>query len=177
MENNDIKTVAAVDAALAPEDNTVTLSTGVVLRGKQAAPLVLVKIMSAYPRPKIPVYMNKTMGREVENPDDPDYQERVQAWKMDSTNATLNALIILGTELVSKPKKMEGPEDDGWLEEYRVLGVPMTPENKTWRYLTWITYKAAPTTGDLDLIKEVVGRLSGIPEAKVDAAETFPGSD
>lgn len=176
MSNGDveIKTVEAVENAKQKEDNAITLSTGVVLKGKQVPPLLLIKIITSSPRPKVPVYMDKNMGREMENPDDPDYQERVKAWKMEQSNMTLNALILLGTELVSVPKKFPGPDEKDWMEEYQLLGIPMLPENKSWRYLTWLTYKAAPGSDDLDKIKEVVGRLSGIPESKVDAAEQFP---
>jgi hypothetical protein len=174
---NEMKTAVAVEVATTPEDDTITLSTGVVLRGKQAPPLVLVKVMAAFPRPKPPTWKDPKMGREMENPDDPEYLDRVKAWQIESSNATLNALVLLGTELVSKPKKMPGPMDDTWLEDYELLGVPMNPGNKNWRYLTWMTFKAALTTEDLDKIKEVVGRLSGVPEKAVAAAETFPGSD
>jgi len=173
---DDMEVVKAVEDAQIPRGNTITLSTGVVLRGKQVPPLVLIKIMAAFPRPKIPTWISPTMGREMENPDDPDYIDRVKSWKIESASITLTALILLGTELVSIPKKISGPDGKEWLEEYQVLGIPMSPENKNWRYLTWITFKAAPTVGDLDLIKEVVGRLSGISEAKVEAAEQFPGS-
>lgn len=175
--NGDLKSIKAIEKAETKEDNTITLSTGVVLRGKQVPPLVLVKIMASYGRPKVPTYNSKEMGREVENPDDPDYIDRVKAWKIELSNSTLNALIVLGTELVKVPKKFPGPESNDWLDEYALLGVPMRPEIKAWRYLTWITMKAAPETNDLDLIKEVVGRLSGVPESKVEAAESFPDGD
>jgi len=174
MSNADIKSVKAVENAQKPEDNTITLSTGVVLRGKQVPPLILLKIMASYPRPKIPTYMSQEMGREMENPEDPDYIDRVKSWKVELSNSTLNALIILGTELVKAPKGMSGPEKNDWLDEYKLLGVPVFDKNSMWRYLTWVTLKAAPDTNDLNLIKEVVGGLSGIPESKVDAADEFP---
>jgi hypothetical protein len=174
---DEIKSVKAIESAKNPEDDTITLSTGVVLRGKQVPTLILVKLMAAFPRPKAPTWINPNMGREMENPDDPDYLERIKAWKVESSNVTLNALILLGTELVKVPKKMSGPDEDDWVDEYKLLGLPMYPENKSWRYLTWITFRAAPDLNDLNLLKEVVGRLSGIPENKVEAAETFPGSD
>jgi hypothetical protein len=139
--------------------------------------LILLKIMASYPRPKVPTWMSPEMGREVENPQDPDYIDRVKSWKVELSDSTLNALIILGTELVKMPKGMSGPEKNDWLDEYKLLGVPVFEGNKMWRYLTWITLKAAPDTNDLMLIKEVVGGLSGIPEAKVNAAEDFPEGD
>ena len=177
MVNTELASAKAADKAVAPEDHTITLSTGVVLRGKQVPPLLLVKMMAANPRPKVPVYMNKTMGREMENPDDPDYIDRIKSWKVETSNITINALLLLGTELVSFPKKMPGPDNDAWLEEYQLLGLPMFPGNKSWRYLTWLTYKAAPAASDLKVVKEVVGRLSGVPESSVASAEEFPGGN
>lgn len=171
----DMDAVKAVEKIKAPDDNTVTLSTGVVVRGKQAPQLHLVKVLSYLPRPKVPVWFNPNMGREMENPEDPDYIDRVKAWKTESGNLMLNALILLGTEIVSVPKKMPGPNSDDWIDEYKTLGMEIHPESKNWRYLTWFTFKAAPVAADLDVIKEVVGRLSGVPETKVDAAEQFPG--
>lgn len=174
---SDIKVASAVQGANTPEDDTITLSTGVVLRGKMVPSMLLIKIMANFPRPKPPVWTNPIMGREMENPDDPNFIESVKAWKMEMSNATLNVMILMGTELVRVPKGMSKPDDDVWLESYRLLGIPMYPANKHWRYLSWITFTAAPEMKDLDKIKEVVGRLSGVPESKVDAAESFPGSD
>lgn len=171
----DIAVALAADEAKKPQDHTITLSTGVVLRGKQAPPLTLVQVMASKPRPDPPTYMNEKMGRLMENPDDPVYIERLQAWQMENSNKMLNALILLGTELVSVPKKFPGPESNSWLEEYSLLEIPMFPSNESWRYLTWIKFKAAPEVTDLDRIKEIVGKLSGIKETDVRAAETFPG--
>lgn len=154
----------------------ITLSTGVVLRGKQAPPLILIKVMGRFPRPKVPVTFVKNMGREMENPDDPDYQSRVQSWNMEMSEALLSALIMLGTELVSKPANFPGPMDDEWLADYELLGLDMKPENRNWRYQTWVYFKAIATADDTTKIREVVGRLSGVSEASVQAAEDFPGS-
>lgn len=173
METED-RVVQAVEAAKA-EDNLIRLSTGVVLCGRAAPPLMLIKVMAAFPRPKPPVYFNATMGREVENPDDPDYIERVKANQTESSNAMLNALILLGTELVEVPKKFPKPSDDSWLEEYTEFGLPVKPEKRSWRYLTWVIFKAAPTKEDLDAIQKVVGRLSGVSEDAVHSAEEFSG--
>lgn len=173
----DTRVVRAVDDANKPQDNLIRLSSGVVLRGKQAAPMVLIEVMSAFPRPKPPTHFVEAMGREMENPDNPDYIERVKNWNTEQSNATLTALIISGTELVSLPDGMSGPDDKQWLEEYGLLGLQMLPDNKTWRYLRWVQYKAAPSAEDVKKLVEVVGRLSGVPEKAVKSAEDFPGGD
>lgn len=171
-------TVVEAVEDLDKKDNLIYLSTGVVLRGKPAPALSLIKIMARFPRPKVPTYHNKTLGREMENPDDPDYQERVQAQKTESSSAMLNALILMGTEIESVPKKFPKPESDDWLDEYRVLGLgDEQADNKHWRYLNWVIFKAAPTADDMQAIQKAVGKLSGVPESAVQDAEEFPGGE
>jgi len=137
--------------------------------------LALVKVMAAFPRPKPPMYKNNVLGREIENPDDPDYLERVQAHKNESAAAMINALILLGTEVESTPKGFQKHTDNDWVDEFRVLGMPTNEDNPRWRYLNWVTFKAALTTDDMNEIQRVVGRLSGVPESAVKSAEEFPG--
>lgn len=187
-----IKVVDAVEEAQKIPDNEIRLSTGVVLRAKKANPLVMIRVMSAFPRPKPPTWISPKMGREMENPDDPEYRAQLQSWQMESGSALLNAMILLGTELVSVPKDFPGPhptkkkgnnngqqelEWPEWIEEYEFLGIPMHASNQSWRYLTWVMFKAASNEKDFDLIKEKVGRLSGISEEAVKSAEDFPGSE
>lgn len=179
MEQNvEDRVIQAMTEANKPQDNLITLSTGVVLRGKQCPPLTLMAIMSAFPRPKPPTWHNPTMGnREMENPDDPDYQQRVKSWETEQSTVMLAAMITTGTELVSLPANVKGPDDPAWIDEYSLLGLTMQPENKAWRYLRWVQFKAALSADDIKKIMTVVGRLSGVPESAAKSAEVFPGSD
>ena len=175
MPGEDEKILEVLEKAQEPADNKITLSTGVVLLGKKANPLILLEVIAAFPRPQPPMWFNKTMGREMENPDDPDYLARVQAWERELSSTTLTAFIQLGTELVSVPKGFPKPSDDTWLEEYELLGLPMRPQNQAWRYLKWVKFKAVADEEDLEKIRDVVGRLSGVSNQAVETAETFPG--
>jgi hypothetical protein len=175
-KNRDLETAQAIDRATKPQDDIITLSSGVVLRGKQANPLILVQVMAAFPRPEPPVQFIQVMGREVENPDDPDYIERLQAWKMEFADRMVTAMIALGTEFVSAPKGLSQPEKNDWLDDFSVLGLKMFPENKSWRYMTWVKFKAVRDETDMQAIQELVGRLSGVRESAVKSAENFPGS-
>jgi hypothetical protein len=199
QSNKVDRTVAkALDVAGEAEDNFIRLSTGVVLEAMQANPNVLIRIMTAQPRPEPPVYFNKTMGREMENPDDPDYIKRVQAWEMNYNSGMLNALIGLGTKLHTLPKGMEGPYpktakriqkvngketiveeeiEPQWVRDYASLGLPIIHGSPSWYYITWVLFKAAVTDKDTNAIGEKVKRLSGVREADVKAAESFPESD
>lgn len=166
-----------IDASGQRNDNTLTLSTGVVLRAKQASPSIMIRVMTARERPQPPMVFMQAMGREMENPDDPDYIARVQAWEMNYNNSMLNALIGLGTELVAKPRNVAGPSDKAWIEDYKALGLPIQPESPAWRYITWVMFVAAPLDTDIAMIGEKVKGLSGVREADVQSAETFPRSD
>jgi hypothetical protein len=167
----------AIDTASVPESNEIKLSTGVILKAKQANPNVLIRIMTSVPRPKPPTYFDEMMGREMENIDHPDYKARVEAWEMEYNNGMLNALVGLGTELVSKPKNMPGPDDTDWIADYKILGLPVVPDSKAWRYITWVLFMAAVTDKDVGLIAEKVKGMSGVKEADVKSAETFPDGD
>jgi hypothetical protein len=178
VTDTDKNIAKAIDSANGEaDDHLIRLSTGVILKAKQANPNVLIRIMTSQPRPLPPTYFNKAMGREMENPDDPDYKGRVDAWQMAYNNGMLNALVGLGTELVSKPKAMPGPQDDAWLKDYEALGLPVIRDSPAWRYITWVLFKAAVIDKDTTAIGEAVKQLSGVREADVKSAETFPGSD
>lgn len=176
-DKDDMETIRAIADAKKGTQNEITLSSGVVLRAMKANPITLIRVMTRNPRPKPPMVFMKSMGRDMENPDDPDYVERVKAWNMESSAQVLNALILLGTEFVSAPKGVQKPEDKLWLEKYRLLDMPMRPDDKFWRYLTWVTFVAATDEKDLEVIQDAVGKLSGIAEVDVKNAETFPGRD
>lgn len=167
----------AIDAVGEAEGNLIRLSTGVVLEAHQANPNVLIRIMTAQPRPTPPVYFSKEMGREMENPDDPDYIKRVQAWEMSYNSGMLNALVGLGTTLHSKPKGFPGPDDESWLKDYKALGLPVIADSPAWRYITWVLFKAAVIDKDTALIGEKVKKLSGVKEADVKSAESFSEGD
>lgn len=105
---------------------------------------------------------------------------------------TLTALILLGTEIHSIPKGMLGPdpvevtEGTGknkkkvvrdWLdEEYSVLGLPMRPDSKKWRYQAWVLTQACVTQDDIKKVQEVVSSMSGVTNTDMEAAKEFPGS-
>ncbi len=192
------RTLEAVRNAVKEEDNTITLSTGVKLRGKTVAPNILISAMAAFPRPKPPLWRDPNLGRMVENPDDPDYIKQVQSMESQQADVMLNIMIVYGTELDSVPngfsrpfpeeksgkkqkaeggrQKAEGGRPD-WLRKYALLGLPTFEEDRDWLYLTWVKTEAALKKEDNESIQKMVGKLSGVPERDVQAAETFSGSD
>lgn len=166
-----------LDAAGEEGKDYVVLSTGVELFVRQANPNILIRVMTAHKRPEPPMVLIDAIGKYVENSDDPDYIKRVKAWEMDYNSNMLNALVALGTSLKSKPKNVPAPESDEWLKDYRSLGLEAIPDSKAWRYTTWVMYVAAPVDQDIKTIGDAVRKLSGVREADVRDAETFPGSN
>lgn len=168
------------------ESAEIVLSTGVILLAKPANPTMLIRAMTSHRRPNPPTHFVEAMGREMENPDDPDYISRVKAWEMQYSSALLNVLIAQGTELKSVPEGMEGPhpvkvkkeeKNPVWIRDYQALGFPVIPDSPTWRYITWVMFKAAPTDKDIKLIQSKVQALSGVKEADVRDAENFPAGN
>lgn len=167
----------AMDTEKEPVDNLIRLSTGVVLRAKQANPNLLIRVMNKVRRPQPPLYFDKVMGREMENPNDPDYISRVEAWTMDYSGGMYNVLIGAGTELVSIPPGMEGPDGEKWIKDYQAFDLPSISDSPAWRYITWVMVKAAVIDKDMEAIGKKVKALSGVKEEDVQNATNFPPSN
>ena len=161
------------------DENLVTLSTGVVLRAKQANPLLLIKVMAQDPQPKPPLVTVPQMGnKEVENYEDPNYIERLENWKSRYSERLLNVMLGEGTEVVSVPKGVPKLDEDSWVEKLRIYDVDVTNKgNKDWRYINWVTTVACGDEKDLKKIQTLVQKLSGVSEEDVEQATSFPGSD
>jgi hypothetical protein len=157
---------------------SITLSTGVKLRIKQAALGILMKVMARYERPEVYTFYVEEEKRWFENPDHPDYIDAVKAYEAKTNDVLLNAIILLSTELDSKPKDMPGHMSNGWLELFEALDLEVKRDNKSWRYLNWVLMNAIVTQDDFALITEIA-ELSGIAlsEEAVEKAANFPGSD
>lgn len=173
LSGNDKVIARKLDEIKGEVDNLINLSSGVVLLARPANPLMLIRVMTAHPRPQPPTHFDQMMGREIENPDHPDYVKRVEQWQMEYNNSMLNALIGLGTQLHSKPKKLEGPDGNKWLSDYKSYGLPILPDSESWRYIAWVMSVAVKDDNDTKIIGDKVRQLSGVKEAEVESATTF----
>lgn len=161
------------------EDDTFTVSSGVVFRAKQVPMKIIMGVMAKYDRPEPPTMFEPGLGREVPNPDDPDYKRAIQVIDSKTTEAVMNVMVIYGTEIVKVPKGMSKPEDEDWLEMLEATGVGISEknrENKYWRYLNWFATVAAPNASDMVELMNNAGKLSGVSEGDVASAATFPES-
>jgi len=157
---------AKVEAQPSP-DNTFRLSSGVVLRAVRIAPLRLDAIQRQFKEPEPP---EETLpdGRKIKNPDHPDYKKAVAAFKEEQGMAMLDAMIMFGTEFVSAPNGMSGPDDNAWIEEMAIVGVKV-PDHPKARHLAWIKYVALDKNieEDMALISEEVAKQLPIAEENI----------
>lgn len=177
FNENDRVVAQAIEESGKVDSNEIHLSTGVVLMARPANPTILMRVMTAIPRPQPPTWTPPGSTKLVENPDDPDYIDRVHAWERNYQNSMVTAMIQLGTTLHSWPDGFEGPQSNEWVNEYELLGMPIHPQSAAWRYQAWVMFRAAPTAKDLELIMKKVGSLSGVSEADVRNVENFPAGD
>src|SRR3990167_5291154 len=89
-------------------DDLIHLSTGVVLKAKPANIVAIIHVMAMHPQPPIPMWKDPKIGRMMENPDDPEYKNRMSAWKVEQNDAVLTVFILDGTECYSKPDNIPG---------------------------------------------------------------------
>src|SRR3972149_2069430 len=109
------------------EQDTVVLSTGVKIRIKPIAAMLLADILAELEKqkPKVPVVLIESKGRTEENPADPDYIRSLEAFEARTASAFNDVMIVEGTELISAPKTLGGPDDPGFLERLSGLVRPI----------------------------------------------------
>lgn len=164
---------SAISEHIAPDE--VTLSSGVVLKVRRVPPLLIRRATVHVRAPIVPVVLDPDRGREIENPNDPDYLQAVVDFEETANMAVLAVMIITGTRVVSTPDDLPPVSDDLWIEQLAAAGIDLELKTDPARYLAWIQYVAIAEIEDMHLIGAAVGRASGVREADVaDAVSSFP---
>lgn len=148
------------------DNGHITLSTGVVLISKSINRNIFADILSEHVAPPVPTYYNADKGREEENPLDPDYVEKMRRYNTQLARAMSDALIVLGTELESKPDTIPSQDDPTWVEETELLRLYKLTTRRG-RYLAWVKTVAIATDDDFAAISQSVRRAMGVPESDV----------
>ncbi len=176
MNDNREKTVVkAVREAKVTPNSLVTLSNGVTLRTKRVPNMIFLDITRKFRAPKVPKFMNEDIGREEDNPNDPEYIEAYNQYQADIASSIVDTMLLLGTEFVSAPKDIDPPSGKKWSSKLKVLGID-SGDDESLAYLQWIKYYAAAEDTDINAIVAAVGRLSGVSEEDVaDAVDQFRG--
>lgn len=156
----------------------ITLSSGVVLRLKPVGPFIIREATRHIVPPRVPVQFIESKGREEENPMHPDYLAAMDKYETDKASANEDAVILFGTELAKVPKGISKPEDDGWIEDFELLGIRIH-DNPRLRYVQWVKlYAMRGGIDELISIMRTIGRKSSVlEEDAAEAAESFRGDE
>jgi hypothetical protein len=112
-------------------------STGIVGRLKAVSPSLVDTVVSRIKEPKIPVWHDPDKDRDEPNPSNPDYLAALEQFNHDRGIAAMDAMIMFGVEL-----KDGLPEDDEWVDELAILGIPVDKTSKTAKLFAYKRYKA-----------------------------------
>jgi hypothetical protein len=171
----------ASGGAEAPDDgdqDTITLSTGVVLRLRRPSPMVVATAMRkvAKDEPKPPMVHNENKGRDEPNPNDPDYLAAHRAWTAEAGIRSLGSLLPTGTILEEKPDGIVGPDDEDYADLMASMGIDPAAGKYT-RYVQWVLHVACGKD-DIAPLGIALLRRAGVSEEDVrEAEETFPGHE
>ena len=151
--------------------DTVKTSTGTVFKVKKAPAMTFQAVARQWEAraPKVPTVFIEAKGRTEENPSDPDYLKAKEKHEENRNIALFDAAILLCTEIDTLPEGMESPENEGWLEDLKILGIAPGP-GKRERYLAWVKYYAAPDESDMMDLNIAISRRNGVNEGDVTAA-------
>lgn len=148
--------------------DVIILSTGVVLKLGTVPAWKMNDAVKVLEKPTIPKIMVDG-DREIENPDDPEYQKAVKKYEEEVSFIFNDYMIVFGTSLVTKPDDLPGVEDTEWKEALEWSGTKVGASRMD-VYLKWVKYVAGPKAEDIALIIKEVGRRSGVSESDVKTA-------
>lgn len=145
----------------------VKLSSGIVLQLKPVPPNLLREVSLQYPDPEVPVVYIESKDRTEPNPNDPDYLRAKEQMLLQRMRASIETLILVGSEPISVPDGMYEVDDDGWMEDFDILGIKPDISTPRRRYLAWLKLYALQTELDIGIVQMGVQRLSGVTEIEV----------
>lgn len=158
-----------------PDDNIITLSTGVKLELFKPSLLAIreVERQVTANKPKPPEIYLEDKERNEENPDDPDYINELNAWQADGTERQFSIALATGSKVNYVPENIPNLESEEWYGLLTVINVPLGKSTQE-RYIQWTKYVAAPTAMDFGSILIRLLSLVGVREEEVaEAVESF----
>lgn len=174
----------AFKAATGPPDdsgkklNTITLSSGVVLKMRRVAPLAISDAVARVKEPEVPRIFQEDKGREEENPEHPDYKRAMEKYEETTGLVAMNVLLLMGTSIESIPEELSKPEDEDWIENLEFLEVKIDKDSPKARYLGWLRYYALTSDQDFMAVMDLARSFAGVKEEDVQAAaKSFPSEE
>lgn len=174
----DLSTIAAVSNAIQRlvrkgRDAEYTFANGIVLKIKPVPPYLLMALDNEFPDPEPPKIFMEEKGREEPNPSDPGYLLALAENENRKALAVNNLVLAIGTEFVSVPEGMYGPEEDGWLKNLEIVAkitgktLDFDLEDPISRYVAWCRFYALESSTDITIATGLTYNLTGIREGEV----------
>lgn len=148
----------------------ITLSNGIILDIKSVPPFAIREAVSKLEPPKVPVWHNEAKDTDEENPNDPDYLEAVQKFRVDQLLLLNDVMLLLGSSAHHIPDGVSKPEDDDWIEALTSIGLNVQVDNKFKRYAAWLRYYALESDADIAQLTSSCLMNSGVTEREVQRA-------
>lgn len=177
MVNQVIEIAKEVDQeeVVKVEGDLVTLTNGIVLKTKLVPYKLITRLDKKYKIPDVPMIYDEERGRSIPNPGSPAYEEECRLIQEEKGMAMLELLTGFGTELVSLPKGVDGPEGLGWSDDLKPFLDEEIPENGKARYVAWLTYYALLDPRDINAVSENIKNKMGVSAQGVaDKVAGFP---
>lgn len=165
-DNKIQQALVAVEAEETHSD-TVTLSTGVVLKLRKVNVLRIQAVMDKFKYPPIPTVFDEERGRYFTKEDDENYQRDCAIIDNQRSMAVLDAIAAMGTEVLSVPENLPAVDNDAWIDDVAVIGLDVNRNSRLARYLAWIKYVAILDTDDLTKIATNFGVTLGVSQEKI----------
>jgi hypothetical protein len=166
--------VAVAKEQIIKEENVFRLVSGVRVKLSPVSVALISDVAGRIEDPPIPMFFNKDMDREEENPSDPAYLKAVEETERKRGIAFIDAIALFGIEL---PDGL--PPDETWLPKLRQMEKmdmlnldAYDMDDKLEKEFVYKRYIVASN----DVIQKIQ-RLSAIqPEEVAEAVKSFPGN-
>lgn len=180
MQDGQFAFLSVVDNVIEDKPNRFTTSKGLVLKLQKVNNQIAVDTEMRFPKPKVPMVYIKDDDRYEENPSDPDYLDKLNAWRNSMYENNYNLFLGLGVvrEFGTLPDGMIPLESDDWSEDAEVLGL-VVPTSRMGRMVAWLRYHVLDDSDEVSRCIHKIAVYSGLAaeEEVQEAVETFPSDE
>jgi hypothetical protein len=147
--------------------------TGVRLKMKRVSQMIIADAKRRLPAPRIPKWFNPDKEREEDNPNDPDYIERVANYQYDTAMLALRIYLIMGTEPMEPLPDGISPHTSFDWSDMILAADPDAeiPETGPRRYYAWLKYYALPDDQVMQCMNKIIRFSGGTLEEDVARAQ------
>lgn len=139
--------------------------TGVRVKIQPFPEMLARQAVLAVKDPPVPMAWNADKERDEPNPHDPDYIKAVAEAEQKRGEASIDAALLFGVELIDQL-----PSDEKWLRKLAYLGINVDPQDPLEVELAYLKYIAFSSSDDIAVL---TGQLRVTEKGIAEAAATF----